>query len=108
CPSAPPRRRAPVALRQAGQWGRELLIPKGAAEEVLACCSHARIDGCDAPIAAADRLRLRELADRLHADGVRVLAVAVKTRPAGRRPLRPAPEAALTPVGYLGLLDDAH
>ncbi|MEV6927282.1 magnesium-translocating P-type ATPase [Dactylosporangium sp. NPDC051485] len=101
------RRRATVVLRTAGQWDRELLITKGAAEHVLACCTHARIDGRDVALDAGQRQRLHALADRLHADGVRALAVAVKTRRATGRPLCPADETALTLIGYVGLLDEA-
>jgi P-type Mg2+ transporter len=103
----PTRRRTTVALRQARQWGRELLITKGAVEEVLACCTHARVGGGDLALDTDHRQRLRGLADRLHADGARVLAVAVKTRSASGRPLRPSDESALTLVGYVGLLDEA-
>ncbi|GAA2359683.1 magnesium-translocating P-type ATPase [Dactylosporangium salmoneum] len=101
------RRRATVVLRPAGQWDRELLITKGAAEHVLACCTHARIDGRDVALDATHRQRLHALADRLHTDGVRALAVAVRTRRATGRPLRPADETALTLIGYVGLLDEA-
>ncbi|MEV8516512.1 magnesium-translocating P-type ATPase [Dactylosporangium sp. NPDC051484] len=101
------RRRATVVLRPAGQWDRELLITKGAAEHVLACCTHARIDGRDVPLDATHRQRLHALADSLHTDGVRALAVAVKTRRATSRQLRPADETALTLIGYVGLLDEA-
>ena len=101
------RRRTTVALRQAGRWGQELLITKGAAEDVLDCCARARIGGRDVALDAGQRHRLRRLADRLHADGTRVLAVAVRTRPVRGRRLRPADEAGLTLLGYVGLLDEA-
>ena len=101
------RRRTTVALRQAGRWGQELLITEGAAEDVLDCCARARIGGRHVALDAGQRHRLRRLADRLHADGTRVLAVAVRTRPARGRRLRPADEAGLTLLGYVGLLDEA-
>jgi len=74
---------------------------------LLDCCARARIGGRDVALDAGQRHRLRRLADRLHADGTRVLAVAVRTRPARGRRLRPADEAGLTLLGYVGLLDEA-
>jgi len=100
------RRRATVAVRETGRWGVELLITKGAAEEVLSCCTGVHLDGSTVPLDAALRAELTRRADALHTDGVRVLAVAVRTRRAGRRPLRAADEAGLTLVGYLALLDE--
>jgi Mg2+-importing ATPase len=101
------RRRSSVLLRPAGQPGRVLLITKGAAESILDRCSRVRLDGHDLPLTAAQRQRAEALADRLHADGDRVLAVAVATRAAGVRRLRPADEVGMTLVGYLSLRDEA-
>ncbi len=99
------RRRATVAVRPDGRWGVELLVTKGAADEVLACCTHVRAAGETVPLDDEHRLRLASLADALHDDGVRVLAVAVRTRPAAGRKVRPADESSMTLIGYVGLLD---
>jgi Mg2+-importing ATPase len=101
------RRRATVVLRRTGQPGVDLLVTKGAVEEVLSCCTRVRLGGCDQALDARQGKRLRELADTLHAEGVRVLAVALKTQPAGTRGYRAADECAMTLIGFVGLLDEA-
>jgi Mg2+-importing ATPase len=103
----PTRRRASVVLRPAGSLARQLVVTKGAVEAVLDCCSHARVGGRDEPLSRGHRRRLRRLADQLHAEGVRVLAVAVGSRPADARPLRSIDESGLTLLGYVGLQDES-
>ena len=49
----------------------------------------------------------RALADRLAADGLRVLAVALAERPATTRPYTTADERGLTLLGLVGLRDAA-
>src|SRR5262249_49953389 len=102
------RRRSTVAVRPVRDWARHLLITKGAAEAVLDCCTHARIRGRDEPLGRGRRRRLELLADQLHSEGVRVIRVALGSRPAGTRPLRPSDESGLTLVGYVGLLDEVR
>jgi P-type Mg2+ transporter len=104
----PSRRRSTVAVRPGREWDRHLLITKGAVEAVLDRCTHARIGGRDEALKRAHRRRLQLLADQLHAEGVRVIAVAVGSRPAGARQLRPSDESGLTLVGYVGLLDEVR
>jgi P-type Mg2+ transporter len=104
----PTRRRSTVAVRAGREWARHLLITKGAVESVLDCCTHARIRGRDKALTRAHRRRLQLLADQLHTEGVRVIAVAVGNRPAGTRPLRPSDESGLTLIGYVGLLDEVR
>jgi Mg2+-importing ATPase len=106
-PFDPTRRRASVVLRPAGSLARQLVVTKGAVEAVLDCCSHARVGGRDEPLTRGHRRRLRRLSDQLHAEGVRVLAVAVGSRPADARPLRPPDESGLTLLGYVGLNDES-
>jgi Mg2+-importing ATPase len=107
-PFDPTRRRSTVALRPGREWARHLLITKGAAEAVLDRCTHARIGGRDEALSRAHRRRLRLLADQLHAEGVRVIAVALGSRPAQNRGLRPSDESGLTLVGYVGLVDEVR
>ena len=52
---------------------------KGAAEEVLASCRLARRYGRDELLTPSDRERIREVEQSLAGDGLRVLAVALKT-----------------------------
>ena len=56
-----------------------ILLVKGAAECVLARCTHALLeDGSTAPLARADAARLGSLVDAMAARALRVLAVAVR------------------------------
>ena len=102
----PTRRRASVVVRAAGPGTKQLIITKGAVEAVLECCSHVRIGGRDRPLGRQRRRQLAAMADDLHGNGARVLAVAIGHQPAGARQLRPSDESGLTLVGYVGLLDE--
>ena len=63
--------------------GGRLLLVKGAPDRVLDRCSHQR--GADGRSEALDRRRWEEHIDALGAQGLRVLAAAVGTPPAGDR-----------------------
>ena len=88
------------------------LICKGALEEVLACCSRVRmgiagdaVSTRDAPL-SDDRLeRARQVAHAFNADGLRVVAVAMKLLPPHQSRYSVADEADLTLVGYVAFLD---
>lgn len=100
------RRRVTVVVRRDGRLGRDLLITKGSAEEVLAVCTRVRIGAADLPLDGAERARLMELSDAQAAEGVRLLAVAVAERPATGRDHRPADERDLTLLGFVGFRDE--
>jgi Ca2+-transporting ATPase len=53
---------------------------KGATEEVLAGCTWQRRDGRDEPLSDADRERIRDAEQRMAGEGLRVLAIARKSR----------------------------
>lgn len=91
-PFDPARRLATVVVRTPGRLGTHTLITKGAVDAVLPRCS----------LSDDERTRLRDLADALAADGLRVLAVATAERPAGTLP----DERALTFRGLVTLRDD--
>ncbi|MDQ0908825.1 Mg2+-importing ATPase [Streptomyces canus] len=91
-PFDPARRLATVIVRTPGRLGTHTQITKGAVEAVLQRCA----------LSDDERLRLRHLADRQAADGLRVLAVATTVRPAGARPH----EHGLTFRGLVTLRDD--
>lgn len=96
-PFDPVRRLATVAVRTPGRLGSHTLITKGAVEAVLPRCS----------LSDDERSRIRELADRHAADGLRVLAVATAERPAGARPTASgAAERGLAFRGLVTLRDD--
>jgi Mg2+-importing ATPase len=99
------RRRATVVTRTVGVPGQHTLITKGAPAEVLGCCCRFRSSGRDLPLGPAERERAAAMADGYARDGVRLLAVAVATRPATRGRYRPADEEGLTLVGLVGFRD---
>jgi Ca2+-transporting ATPase len=73
---------------------------KGAAEDVLAGCTRHRRDGAEAPLTEADRERLREVEQDLASNGLRVLAVAVKTGTTVEEP-----ESEMTMLGLVAMMD---
>jgi Mg2+-importing ATPase len=99
------RRRMSVVTEEPAS-GDHLLICKGAVEEVLSACSAVRLAGGDEPLADAHRAGARARADDLNADGLRVIAVAVKRveDPTGRH-YGIADERELTLVGFIAFLD---
>ena len=99
------RRRVTVAIRRAGRLAPQLLIAKGAAEEVLGCCDRIRVDGGDIPLGKQERSRVIARLEACASDGIRLLAVAVGARRAGSTGCRPADEADLTLIGFVGFRD---
>jgi Mg2+-importing ATPase len=99
------RRRVTVVTRTVGVPGQHTLITKGAPGEVLGSCARFRRSGRDLPLGPAQREHVTAMADRCARDGVRLLAVAVATRPAAHRRYRPADEEHLTLVGLVGFRD---
>ncbi|PTT92394.1 magnesium-translocating P-type ATPase [Pelomonas sp. HMWF004] len=106
-----------VAVMADGQDHHHELICKGAVEEVLAACTQARtqdpvdasLDGARAmptqPLDAALLSRTRAVTAGLNAEGLRVVAVAVKTLPPGQATYTVADETGLTLIGYIAFLD---
>ncbi|MDQ5897469.1 MAG: P-type Mg2+ transporter, partial [Pseudomonadota bacterium] len=105
------RRRMSVLVAQpvAGLPERHELICKGAVEEVLAVCDRVRVGDDPGPgerrLDAELRARALACAGALNREGLRVVAVAVRTLPPSRRVCTVADEAGLTLVGYIGFLD---
>ena len=101
------RRRMSVVVEQPG--GTRQLVCKGALEEMLAVCSQVRVEGDEPRDAALDatlRERVLEVADALGDEGLRVIAVAVKTLPAAPdRVYGPADESGLTLLGHIAFID---
>ncbi|HEY0200625.1 MAG TPA: magnesium-translocating P-type ATPase, partial [Burkholderiaceae bacterium] len=81
------------------------LICKGAVEEVLSACTQVRIDNAEQPLDAALLARVRAVTAALNADGLRVVAVAMKEITPGQAVYSVADEAGLTLVGYVAFLD---
>ncbi|MFO1196108.1 MAG: magnesium-translocating P-type ATPase [Burkholderiaceae bacterium] len=97
------RRRMSVIV--AAGDGAHLLICKGAVDEVLAACTHARIGGQPVPIAAGHEDDARSALRSLNEDGFRVIAVACRTLPAGARAYSVADERELVLEGFVAFLD---
>jgi P-type Mg2+ transporter len=85
--------------------GEQLLVCKGAVEEMLQICSEARIGDVVEPMTAEKRAEIRAMTRELNEDGLRVLIVAIRRDPAGERAYGVADENGLTAVGCLAFLD---
>jgi P-type Mg2+ transporter len=95
-----------VAVKNAGRAEHHVLICKGAVEEVLAICNRVRAAGTpDSLLDAAARERVSAFAHGLNAEGLRVVAVAMKELPPGQTRYTVADEAALSLIGFIGFLD---
>ena len=106
-----------VASLVAGLDHHHELICKGAVEEVLAACTQVRtqeptdasLDGDRTmptlPLDAALLARTQAVTAGLNAEGLRVVAVAVKTLPPDQTTYSAADESGLTLIGYIAFLD---
>ena len=106
-----------VAALAGGQEHHHELICKGAVEEVLAACTNVRTqDPLDAsldgertvptlPLDSELLARTKAVTAALNAEGLRVVAVAVKTMPPDQTTYSVADESGLTLIGYIAFLD---
>ncbi len=104
------RRRMSVVVARKNAAGQDshLLICKGAVEEVLAICNQLHADTAtaqDSPFDAAARERANAFAQGLNAEGLRVVALAMKELPSAQTRYTIADETALSLVGFIGFLD---
>ncbi len=97
------RRRMSVVL--ADGEGGELLVCKGAVEEMLAISAWEKVGDEVVPITDERRAAIRATTRRLNEDGLRVLVVAVKRQPPAGRAYGVADESELVAVGCLAFLD---
>jgi len=97
------RRRMSVVLTEG--HGEDLLVCKGAVEEMLSICTFARHGDQDIPLTDHRRNGIRAMTHDLNEDGLRVLIVAVRRQPAVNRAYGIADEMGLTAVGCLAFLD---
>ena len=97
------RRRMSVVLTDGS--GDDLLVCKGAVEEMLSICKFAHEDGRDVPMTEHRRATIHALTHGLNEDGLRVLVVAVRYQPARGSAYGVADEAGLTAIGCLAFLD---
>jgi Mg2+-importing ATPase len=101
------RRRMSVVVRNGD--GRNLLVCKGAIEEILPLCMSAN-DSTGAPGSVVEftpekRREVRRVTRKLNQEGLRALAVAYKWLPAEDRTYNVADEKDLVLAGYVAFLD---
>ncbi|MBP4046387.1 magnesium-translocating P-type ATPase [Chromobacterium violaceum] len=99
------RRRLSVILQE--QNGQQLMVSKGAVEEMLAVCSHIQ-DGDEVrALNAEERARMLRLSQEFNAEGYRVLVVATRHIPSDERKnaYQTADEKGLVARGFLTFLD---
>src|ERR1051326_7814169 len=100
------RRRMSVVARNGG---KNLLVCKGAVEELLAICSSVDDNAAAAegavPLTAEKGRKVRRLTRNLNREGLRALAVAYKWLPVEDRTYTVADEKELTLGGYVAFLD---
>lgn len=97
------RRRMSVVV--AGRGDGDLLICKGAIEEVIAACTQVRRGESVVPLTPELLAHVRTITDAMNADGLRVVGVATRRLPSGREGCGVADEAGLTLAGYVAFLD---
>jgi Mg2+-importing ATPase len=99
------RRRMSVIVHEAFR-GRDLLLCKGAVEEVAGVCRSAQVNGQVSPLTDAIREKALQLRTTLNEDGLRVIAVAYKQvdSQTGKQ-YGVADESDLILCGYIAFLD---
>ncbi|HEU0277814.1 MAG TPA: magnesium-translocating P-type ATPase [Rhodanobacteraceae bacterium] len=97
------RRRMSVVLTDGS--GEDVLVCKGAVEEMLTICAFAREGDRDVALTDERREAIRAMTHDLNEDGLRVLIVAIKRQGAVKRAYGVADEANLTAIGCLAFLD---
>jgi Mg2+-importing ATPase len=97
------RRRMSVVLRQASDVN--LLICKGAVEEMLQICSQVEDAGRVVPLTDHVREQLMRLRNELNGEGLRVIAVGFKAIARGPKPFSVEDEAELIFSGFVAFLD---
>jgi Mg2+-importing ATPase len=97
------RRRMSVVVAEHDE--HNLLICKGAVEEILHVCSRVRHGDVDDPLTDELLARIRGVTASLNEEGLRVVAVAVKELPPVQKDYRVHDEVELTLIGYVAFLD---
>lgn len=97
------RRRMSVCVET--EKREELLITKGAVEEILAVCTQVEIDRRPQPLDEEARAAARRLVSELSSEGFRVIAIAFRRFPLGRGRYTQADEASMTLAGFMAFLD---
>lgn len=98
------RRRLTVVMEADGH---QLMITKGAVEEMEAVCSHVNINGEVIEITEDLRQQMRKVNRRLNEQGMRVLTVATRKDVHSDAVYSVADEKEMTIIGFMGFLDPA-
>ncbi|MDE2345708.1 MAG: magnesium-translocating P-type ATPase, partial [Gammaproteobacteria bacterium] len=97
------RRRMSVVVEE--EHERNLLICKGAVEEIFSICSHAEVEGHRKPLVPEDLQKLKDVTLALNNDGFRVIAVAFKELIEPKRVYSREDETDMVLLGYIAFLD---
>ncbi|MEC0229895.1 magnesium-translocating P-type ATPase [Paenibacillus alba] len=97
------RRRMSVVLEKSGNG--HVLICKGAMEEILSVCSHVQDHGVSMELTPQITQQAMQLVHKLNNDGLRIIAVAVKSISPKQDPYGKEDEKNLTLIGYVGFID---
>jgi Mg2+-importing ATPase len=97
------RRRMSVCVET--ERGEELLITKGAVEEMLEVCRFVEIDRKPLPLDEHYKESARTLVQELNEEGFRVIAIAFRRFPLGRQHYTQADESEMTLAGFMAFLD---
>ncbi|MFL9923298.1 magnesium-translocating P-type ATPase [Herbaspirillum lusitanum] len=81
------------------------LICKGAVEEIVSVCTHAKKNGEIVPFTPELLAEIRETTASLNAEGLRVVGVAAKDLPPTKEVYSLADESDLVLIGYIAFLD---
>ena len=98
------RRRLTVVMEADGH---QLMITKGAVEEMESVCSHVKINGEVLVITEALRNQMRQVNRRLNEQGMRVLTVATRQDAHSDAIYSITDEKEMTIIGFVGFLDPA-
>jgi len=97
------RRRMSVVLSE--REDHHELICKGAVEEIVSVCTHARNGGAIVPFTPQLLAEIGATTASLNAEGLRVVAVAAKDLPPTKETYGVADESGLVLIGYIAFLD---
>lgn len=97
------RRRMSVVIRKNNQ--SEILICKGAVEEILSCCKYAQVGDELISLDGEHQARLQVVVASLNNDGFRVIAVAIREEVMIEKSYSIADESDLVLLGYIAFLD---
>ncbi len=96
------RRRMSVVVEYEGD---NVLICKGAVEEIYSCCTHYQIDEDIYPLIDMIRADLFEEVEKLNREGFRVLGIAYREFPRTKATFSVQDESQLVLLGYIAFMD---